>query len=82
MEGVILRFEFVALYRTPYCRELLPGFYEDCAVIEREQLQILFEQKIAYRLETLEKEQRWQDILEWAERWISLAQTPQAAHRA
>jgi DNA-binding SARP family transcriptional activator len=53
-----------------YQGELLPGFYEDWAVLEREHLQVFFEQKIARLLEILEKEQRWNDILEWAERWI------------
>jgi predicted ATPase/DNA-binding SARP family transcriptional activator len=65
-----------------YHGELLPGFYEDWVVLEREHLQVLFEQKIARLLEMLEKDQRWNDILEWAERWISLAQAPEAAYRA
>jgi len=65
-----------------YRGELLPGFYEDWVVLEREHLQMLFEQKIACLLEMLEKEQRWDDILEWAERWISLAQAPETAFRA
>jgi hypothetical protein len=30
----------------------------------------------------LEKEQRWQDLLEWAERWISLGQSLEAPYRA
>jgi predicted ATPase len=30
----------------------------------------------------LENERRWQDILEWAERWISMAQAPEAAYRS
>jgi predicted ATPase/DNA-binding SARP family transcriptional activator len=65
-----------------YRGELLPGFYEDWVVIEREQLQVLFEQKMASLLKLLEKEQRWQDILGLAERWISLGQAPEAAYRA
>jgi predicted ATPase/DNA-binding SARP family transcriptional activator/Tfp pilus assembly protein PilF len=65
-----------------YDDELLPGFYEDWVVSEREQLQVLFEQKIACLLDMLEKEQRWQDMLKWAERWVSLAQAPEAAYRA
>jgi predicted ATPase/DNA-binding SARP family transcriptional activator len=65
-----------------YQGELLPGFYEDWAVLEREHLQVFFEQKIARLLEILEKEQRWNDILEWAERWISFGQAPEAAYGA
>src|SRR4026209_536510 len=30
----------------------------------------------------LGKEQRWTDVLEWAERWISLGQGPEAAYQA
>ena len=64
-----------------YQGELLPGFYEDWVVFEREHLQVLFEQKIACLLDILEKEKRWDDVLEWAERWISLVQAPEAAYR-
>ena len=65
-----------------YRGELLPGFYEEWIVLEREHLQVLFEKKMACLLELLEKEQRWGDILEWAEHWISLAQAPEEAYRA
>lgn len=65
-----------------YQGELLPGFYEDWIVVEREHLQVFYEQKIACLLEILEKEQRWHDILEWGERWIALAQASEAAYRA
>ncbi len=65
-----------------YQGDLLPGFYEDWVVSEREHLQVLFEKKIACLLEMLEKAQRWQDILEWAERWITLGQAPEAAYRS
>jgi DNA-binding SARP family transcriptional activator len=62
--------------------ELLPGFYEDWITEEREHFQALLEQRIARLLEMLEKEQRWKEILEWAERRISLGRTPEAAYRA
>jgi predicted ATPase len=65
-----------------YRGELLPGFYEDWVVLEREHLQMLFEQQIACLVEMLEKQQRWQDIIEWAERWISFCQAPEAAYRS
>jgi predicted ATPase/DNA-binding SARP family transcriptional activator/tetratricopeptide (TPR) repeat protein len=67
---------------SDYQGELLPGFYEDWVVLEREHLHVLFEQKITCLLEVLEKEQRWQDLLEWAERWISLGQSLEAPYRA
>src|SRR5688572_5938988 len=62
--------------------ELLPGFYDDWITQEREQLQGIYEQCIASLLEMLEKEKCWNDILEWAERWISFGQAPEAAYRA
>jgi non-specific serine/threonine protein kinase len=62
--------------------ELLPGFYEDWITQEREHLQALYEQQIARLLEILEKEHRWHDILEWAERWISFSHASEAAYRA
>jgi predicted ATPase/DNA-binding SARP family transcriptional activator len=65
-----------------YQGDLLPGFYEDWVVLEREHLLVHFEQKIACLLEVLEKEQRWQEILEWAEHWISFGQAPEVAYRA
>ena len=30
----------------------------------------------------LQDEQRWEDILDWAERWIKLGQKPEPAYRA
>lgn len=68
----------VALYRG----ELLPGFYDDWVVLERERVQVLFERKIQELLERLIAEQQWSIVLEWAERWIALGQTPEPAYRA
>jgi len=65
-----------------YQGELLPGFYEDWIILEREHLQSVYEQKMARLLEMLEKEKRWHEVLEWAERWISIGQGPEAAFRA
>jgi len=65
-----------------FAGELLPGFYEDWIITEREHLQAVYEQKMARLLELLEKEKHWTDILEWAEHWISLGQGPEAAYRS
>ena len=65
-----------------YSGELLPGFYDDWVVLERERLQATFEQKMARLLDALLEERRWADVLEWGERWISLGQTPEPAYRA
>ncbi len=68
----------LSLYRG----ELLPGFYDDWAVLEREHAQAAFEQKMARLLELLVQKRRWQDTLEWGERWIALGQRPEPAYRA
>jgi non-specific serine/threonine protein kinase len=72
--------ELIAALST-YQGELLPGFYEDWIVLEREHLQALYEQKMARLLELLQSETRWPEILDWAERWISFGQSPEAAYR-
>jgi predicted ATPase/DNA-binding SARP family transcriptional activator len=61
--------------------ELLPGFYDDWVTQEREHLQVIYEKNIARLLELLEQEKRWNDILAWAERWISSGGAPEAAYR-
>ena len=68
----------LALYRG----ELLPGFYDDWIVLERERVQALFENKMMQLMEALCREQRWSTVLEWGERWIVLGQTPEPAYRA
>ena len=65
-----------------YQGELLPGFYDDWIVLERERLQAQFENKMKRLLEDLCREQRWSTVLEWGERWIALGQTPEPAYRA
>jgi non-specific serine/threonine protein kinase len=67
----------LSLYRG----QLLPGFYEEWVTQEREHIQTLFGQKIVWLLESLEKEKRWKDILEWAECWISHAEGTETAYR-
>jgi len=56
-----------------YQGDLLPSFYDDWITHEREHLQLVFEQQIERLLELLASAKRWQDILEWTERWISQA---------
>jgi non-specific serine/threonine protein kinase len=62
-------------------RELLPGFYDEWLVLEREHFQAVHEQKIAHLLELLEGERRWLETVEWAERWISAGHGPETAYR-
>src|SRR5215207_8772944 len=65
-----------------YQGELLPGFYDEWILSERMHLQATYERTITRLLELLETEKRWDDILEWAERWISTGQGSEAAYRA
>jgi predicted ATPase/DNA-binding SARP family transcriptional activator len=66
-----------------HCKgELLPGFYEEWVVLEREHLFSIFEHHMARLLSRLQDEHRWLDILEWGERWIKLGQKPEPAYRA
>ena len=65
-----------------YQGALLPGFYEDWVVLERERLQALFEDKMQRLLERLVAEERWATVLEWGEKWLALGNTPEPAYRA
>ena len=65
-----------------YQGELLPGFYDEWVVLERERLQLFYDENMTRLLERLEQEHQWHKMLEWAERWISSTQSPEAAYRA
>jgi predicted ATPase/DNA-binding SARP family transcriptional activator len=73
--------ELIAVLST-YQGELLPGFYDEWVVLEREHLQSVFEHKMARLMSLLQDEKRWLDILDWGERWIKLGQKPEPAYRA
>jgi len=65
-----------------YAGELLPGFYDEWVLLERERLQAQFERNFTLLLERLVDAQRWADVLHWGERWIALGYTPEPAYRA
>jgi DNA-binding SARP family transcriptional activator len=65
-----------------YGGELLPGFYEDWVLLERERIKAAFDRKLQRLLEQLIAAQRWPAVLEWGERWIALGQFPEPAYRA
>lgn len=67
---------------TVYGGELLPGFYDDWTVLDRERIRAVFERKIQELLDKLLAEQRWQEASEWGERWIALGHVPEPAYRA
>src|SRR6266511_144215 len=67
---------------SEYQGELLPGFYDEWVVLEREHLHSVFEHHMARLMSLLQTEKRWLDILDWGERWIKLGQKPEPAYRA
>jgi len=67
---------------SDYHGELLPGFYDEWVVLEREHLFTIFEHHMARLMSLLQNDKRWLDILDWAERWIKLGQKPELAYRA
>ncbi len=74
--------EQLILELSLYRGELLPGWYDEWVVLERERLQAIYEQKMARLLALLVESQRWAETVEWGERWIALGQTPEPAYRA
>ena len=67
---------------SAYKGELLPGFYEDWVLLEREHLQRTYEHKMGCLLDLLHAADRPSDVLDWAEKWIAWGQKPEAAYRA
>src|SRR6266545_3942769 len=67
---------------SEYQGELLPGFYDEWVMLEREHLSSIFEHHMARLMSLLQDEKRWLDILDWGERWIKLGQKPEPAYRA
>ena len=72
----------VMIVLSNYQGELLPGFYDEWLISEREHLYSIFEHHMARLMALLQKEKRWLDILDWGERWIKLGQRPEPAYRA
>ena len=65
-----------------YAGELLPGFYDEWVVLEREQLRAIFDRKMQRLLDQLQSARRWQELIRQAERWISMGDSPEPAYRA
>ncbi|MGH2606711.1 MAG: AAA family ATPase, partial [Anaerolineales bacterium] len=65
-----------------YGGELLPGFYEEWVVLERDRLSGRYDQRMNRLLDRLMEEGRWAAVFEWAERWISHGHGPEPAFRA
>jgi predicted ATPase/DNA-binding SARP family transcriptional activator len=67
---------------TVYTGELLPGFYEDWILLERDRLAAAYERKMQLLMDQLVREQRWAETIEWAERWVAQGHVPEPAFRA
>ncbi|MEP6895738.1 MAG: BTAD domain-containing putative transcriptional regulator, partial [Chloroflexota bacterium] len=65
-----------------YQGELLPGFYEDWIMLERERIRSLFENKMEQLLKQLVAAERWTAVQEQGERWLALGNTLEPAYRA
>jgi WD40 repeat protein/DNA-binding SARP family transcriptional activator len=65
-----------------YQGELLPGFYDDWILLERERLRTVFDRKMHRLLQCLIDEKSWEGVIEQSERWISMGETPEPAFRA
>jgi DNA-binding SARP family transcriptional activator len=65
-----------------YGGELLPGFYENWVVLERERYRAIFEDRMHVLLDQLISSGHFREVLEWAERWIAFGQVPEPAYRA
>lgn len=65
-----------------YEGELLPGFYEDWVLLERDRLAAVYERRMERLVEDLLGQERWSEAHYWAERWIAQGQIPEAGYRA
>ena len=65
-----------------YQGELLPGFYDEWILPERDRLQAAFQQKMNLLLQRLLKSDRWDDALHWSEEWVRLGYSPEPAYQA
>jgi DNA-binding SARP family transcriptional activator len=65
-----------------YDGELLPGFYDDWIVLERERLQSVFEAQMDYLVHRLMEDRDWPKVIEWSERWIASGSVPEPAYRS
>jgi DNA-binding SARP family transcriptional activator/predicted ATPase len=70
--------EAVASYKG----ELLPGFYEEWVLLERDRLLAVYHQRMRVMLDCLLERGWWDEVLKWSEQWIHLGHSPEAAFRA
>jgi DNA-binding SARP family transcriptional activator len=70
--------EIIKLYQG----ELLPGFYDEWVVLERDRLSSAYIQKMNNLLDCLVENRQWDEVLTWSENWILHGYSPEPAYRA
>jgi WD40 repeat protein/class 3 adenylate cyclase len=65
-----------------YQGELLPGFYDEWVLLERERVRSVFDSKMELLLAQLIAAERWTAAQEQAERWLTLGSSLEPAYRA
>ena len=65
-----------------YQGELLPGFYEEWILLERERIRSIFDNKMEQLLARLIAAERWTAVQEQAERWLAMGSCQEPAYRA
>ncbi|MGD2077849.1 MAG: AAA family ATPase, partial [Chloroflexota bacterium] len=73
--------ELIAVVQL-YQDELLPGFYDEWILAERDRLRTAYSHRMNLLLERLIRFGRWEEVLRWAEQWIKPDCSPEAAFRA
>jgi len=82
MERPEIDLESLTANLSLYQGDLLPGFYDDWVVLERERVQAVFEARMEQLLEQLITAERWIAVQEWGERWLTLSGIREPAYRA
>lgn len=82
LERPDLEMESLSSNLSLYQGELLPGFFEDWVLLERERILAIFETKMEQLLNQLITTERWIAVQEQGERWLSFGNSPEPAYRA
>lgn len=81
-ESETISSEDLALRVSVYKGELLSGFYEEWVTLERERVQVLFENRMQELLDRMVMEGKWREVRKWGEFWIAHGYSPEPAYRS
>jgi len=81
MERPDLDLEVLPTNLALYQGDLLPGFYDEWIIIERERVQSIYDKKMGQLLNQLIATERWTAVQEQAERWLTLGNSVEPAYR-